>query len=110
MMHIDLSEDILNQIGVGDKSPLDRSVEFDEAGTVHIRYREEDGNISKDIPISEEQLNKNKRDITGEEESLKSDISDLQNKNGKLRIYFYVVIFGFLFAVASAIIVLSMVR
>ncbi len=109
-MQIELGDDILNQIGAGDKSPLASSVEFDEAGTVHVRHRDGDGDIDEDISLSEERLNKNKRDITGEEASLKSDISDVKKKNSRLRIYFYLIIFGSIFACAMAVMVLSMMR
>lgn len=103
MLQVDLSDEILSQIGAGSIDSPNRFIKFDAKGTVHVMYRDEDGKLVKDLPVSETGLAVAKQEASKEEQFLNTDISTLKNKNRILRIYFLSILIVVVFAVAVSI-------
>lgn len=108
MLKMDLSDEVLNQIGLGSESSPNRSVDFDSSGTLHVKSIGDDGSVVRDTPLHNNPIEV--KDYTREEDSLNEDIKESERRNRLLRMYFYIVMFGFVFAVAGAVLLVLWLR
>ena len=107
---VDLSDDILRQIGLGSavNSP-DRSVRFEGNGSIHVTYSDEE-NKQNDFVFANK-LDSEKVDLTNEKQSLIDDIDSVDKSLNRVRIKFYVLLFGSaVFTVAAVMLAIYLMK
>ena len=87
MVDIELGEDLMAQVELtGGKLPDDvksKEVKFDDRGTPHVIYRNDDGKFLKDIPIKQSPTIEEKVDYNAEVYNEFRSLQEINDSRGK---------------------------
>ena len=108
MIEMNLSDDILKQMGVLTNGSNHKS-NFDDEGTLHIVYESHDESTI-DVPLSKDDGTLKTIDATKEEDSLKEDIVSTSKKRKSLTGIFVAVIILITLTVALCIAAMLVMR